>query len=451
MRDVLTDGATAGSGGAGTLEALTDRPVRQSICPLVLLRRRHCFCLSRMESAPAASSGAEDGEPQTTLIGTTKPLHRFIRGEPKSIGVVMLFLGLSQFLIGIPMKLDISENSTNSYCEFWLGILFISSGILFILSENNPSKKLVTASMAVGIVSIIGAVLAFFEFLVSTLKTQHFHIFYPDYDIDYYNLTNEDEPWRTYHVHQVEVVEAVLLFYCIAAIILLITMTAFAKAGLRSSKTQLQTLKCCIAAYLSRMESVPVSGSGADDETQTAVIATSKPLHRFIRGEPKSIGIVMLFLGGSQFLVGIPMKLDITESSAHYYTAFWLGIMFIISGILYILSDQNVSKKMVTASLGVTIISIIGSVVAFFFFLAAIFRSSDFDAHYYYVLDYYNSTAEDYTWRLYHVTQILCLESLLLIYCIVGGFILITMSAFARAGLRSSRTQAIVIMHNRRT
>uniref|UniRef100_A0A8C9RV61 Membrane-spanning 4-domains subfamily A member 15-like n=2 Tax=Scleropages formosus TaxID=113540 RepID=A0A8C9RV61_SCLFO len=199
------------------------------------------------------------------------------------------------------------------------------------------------------------------------------------------------------------------------------------------------------------MESVPYARSGTEDgEPRTTVIGLNKPLHRFIRGDPRSTGIVMLFLGGSQFLLGIPMKLDVLESAATYYTGFWLGIMFISSGILYILSDENTSKKLVTASLAVSIISIIGAFVAFVFFFVTSLRIHSFYSPYRFPIKS-NMTDEDYAWKSNHTDQILCLQVLFLIYCVVGMVILIVMSAFSRAGLRSSRTQAIVVMHNRPT
>uniref|UniRef100_A0A8C9VWE9 Membrane-spanning 4-domains subfamily A member 15-like n=1 Tax=Scleropages formosus TaxID=113540 RepID=A0A8C9VWE9_SCLFO len=191
-----------------------------------------------MEPVTDDSSRIEDIEPQATVTGTSKPLYRFFRGEPGSIGIVMLSLGTSQFLIGIPMKIDLLENSSQSYTQFWLGILFIATGILYILSAKSPSKKLVTASMAVSIVSIIATVLSFFEYLMSMWKMLRIDIYYPDYDIIYYNLTNEGDPWSAYHAEQLAAVEGVLLFYCFVGAVLLIVITAFARAGLRSVKTQ---------------------------------------------------------------------------------------------------------------------------------------------------------------------------------------------------------------------
>ncbi|XP_072565425.1 uncharacterized protein [Paramormyrops kingsleyae] len=103
----------------------------------------------------------------------------------------------------------------------------------------------------------------------------------------------------------------------------------------------------CWCPVMDRMDMLQVSATrreAAGDTTE--VVGFSKPLHRFMRVDPKSIGVVMLFLGGTQFITGIPMKRDITRNSTNIYSSFWLGILFSICGIIYIISEKRVSKKM---------------------------------------------------------------------------------------------------------
>nr|XP_023684897.1 uncharacterized protein LOC111852831 isoform X2 [Paramormyrops kingsleyae] len=140
------------------------------------------------------------------------------------------------------------------------------------------------------------------------------------------------------------------------------------------------------------MDTLPVftAGSEATGDT-TEVVGFSKPLHRLMRADPKSIGVAMMILGGSQLITGIPMMLDIMGNNA-VYGGLWLGTVFVICGILYFLSGSSPSKKL---------------------------------------------------------NQVSCMEGIWLLHCFVGGVILIVMTAFSRAALRSTKTQATVIMYNR--
>uniref|UniRef100_A0A4W5RGQ1 Si:ch1073-291c23.2 n=1 Tax=Hucho hucho TaxID=62062 RepID=A0A4W5RGQ1_9TELE len=179
-------------------------------------------------------------EPHTTTLGGSKPLHRFIRGEPKSIGIVMLFMGSSLFILAIPMRMDPLESSAENFTSFWLGILFIICGLLYVLTEKNTSKQLVTASLALSIISILGVTVAFFEFLKSILNMQfyRYHYYHSYYDD---NITDRvDVPWRKHHTGQLLHLEAVFMYQSLVGMVLLIMMTAFARAALRSSKTQVK-------------------------------------------------------------------------------------------------------------------------------------------------------------------------------------------------------------------
>ncbi|TSP25434.1 Nucleolar RNA helicase 2 [Bagarius yarrelli] len=120
----------------------------------------------------------------------------------------------------------------------------------------------------------------------------------------------------------------------------------------------------------------------------TKTTGGAKPLHRFLRGEPRTVGIVLLFLGLCLFLFGIPLKGDSMETSAESYSPFWLGTLYFICGVLYIQSERNTTKK---------------------------------------------------------IMQIYSLEAVFLFHSLVAGIILIAMSVFARLALRSSHTQRLCV------
>ncbi|XP_073728974.1 uncharacterized protein [Misgurnus anguillicaudatus] len=130
-------------------------------------------------------------EPITTVTGGNKPLHRFLRGEPKTIG-------------------------------------FITCGILYIMSENNPTKKIITASFAVSIVSAIGVLVAGIN---ASIDLQHSQWF------SEWNNT-ENGYYGSQHYFSVTVMERVFLFHTLIGGVLIVTMMFFARAALRSSRTR---------------------------------------------------------------------------------------------------------------------------------------------------------------------------------------------------------------------
>ncbi|XP_029283038.1 uncharacterized protein LOC115005367 isoform X3 [Cottoperca gobio] len=85
-------------------------------------------------SGPGGNNASVKG---TTVYGT-KPLHRFIKGQPKINGIMLLVLGssfISIFLAIVP------EYESITVGIFVLGILFVICGILYILTAHNPTKK----------------------------------------------------------------------------------------------------------------------------------------------------------------------------------------------------------------------------------------------------------------------------------------------------------------------
>uniref|UniRef100_A0A3B1KH31 Si:ch1073-291c23.2 n=1 Tax=Astyanax mexicanus TaxID=7994 RepID=A0A3B1KH31_ASTMX len=185
---------------------------------------------------------------------------------------------------------------------------------------------------------------------------------------------------------------------------------------------------------------LPVGGA----TTQTTT-GGNKPLHRFLRAEPKIVGIVMMFMGSCMFMFGVPLRKDgAGQSNADSYSSFWLGILYFICGLLYVLSEREPTKKIITASFALSILSVIGSAVAAIDFISAM----SFMLHFHYDdYEHHNNTMYlDATMK--HFMPMYSLEAVFLAHSLLGIVILITMSVFARMALRSSRTQAVVVMRN---
>ncbi|KAK6301518.1 hypothetical protein J4Q44_G00275710 [Coregonus suidteri] len=140
------------------------------------------------------------------------------------------------------MRLDTLTSSADTFTAFWLGILFIIPGLLYVLAENNPSKQLVTASLALSIISMLGVTVAFFEFLKGIVEMRHVYDYYDHYHYDN-NITESARvvvsvPWRKQHMYQLISLEAVFMYQSLVGMVLLIVMTTFARVALRSSMTQ---------------------------------------------------------------------------------------------------------------------------------------------------------------------------------------------------------------------
>ncbi|XP_008287102.1 uncharacterized protein LOC103362507 [Stegastes partitus] len=183
---------------------------------------------------------------------------------------------------------------------------------------------------------------------------------------------------------------------------------------------------------------------GTDGNVQGTTLGGSKPLHRFIKGQPKIIGTVLLVLGTSIFISTIALMAE----SMHYliWTAIppslLMGILFIICGILYILTEHNPTKKTVTISLALSIIAILVTAWSLLHTLPDI-------GHYHYRGSYYheeNVTDYELAWSSYYEAMGMSFEAILVFYSFAAAIIFIVMSALAGAALRSTKSQAIVVM-----
>ncbi|XP_037553449.1 uncharacterized protein si:ch1073-291c23.2 isoform X1 [Nematolebias whitei] len=140
-------------------------------------------------------------------------------------------------------------------------------------------------------------------------------------------------------------------------------------------------------------ELLPISEPHGNNEAHGEIpVGGSKPLHRFLKGQPKITGTIVLIMGASFVVVSAAI------TTGHWRGYMWavippsifLGVLFIVSGILYILTAHNLTKKTV---MGMTI------------------------------------------------------EVVVLVYIVVGTVIFIIMSVFAGVALRSTKTQAVVVVN----
>ncbi|XP_033972031.1 uncharacterized protein LOC117471272 isoform X1 [Trematomus bernacchii] len=169
---------------------------------------------------------------QSTTVGGSKPLHRFIKRQPKTVGIMVLVLGLSFFNVTIMTTPEYSRHTmwTAFPPGFMLGTLFVICGTMYIVTEHIPTKKTVTISLALSLVSILVACWTTLHIVPMMASTYHYR-HYQHID-DYY----------TYSISSFAVmelfVEIIFLFYSIAGAVTLIVMSCLAVSALRSTKTE---------------------------------------------------------------------------------------------------------------------------------------------------------------------------------------------------------------------
>ncbi|KAM7389704.1 hypothetical protein PAMP_023667 [Pampus punctatissimus] len=103
-------------------------------------------------------------------VMSSKPLHRFIQKEPKSLGIVIVICGCAELLMGFQLANESVTTSIGIYVPFWQGALFLICGNLSIYTEVHPSKKmellfgieglLMTYSLCVSVLLIFLCVIA---------------------------------------------------------------------------------------------------------------------------------------------------------------------------------------------------------------------------------------------------------------------------------------------------
>ncbi|XP_062243661.1 uncharacterized protein LOC133953645 [Platichthys flesus] len=189
-----------------------------------------------------------------------------------------------------------------------------------------------------------------------------------------------------------------------------------------------------------------VSGPGGNDVSlQGTTVGGSKPLHRFMKGQPKTIGVVVLVLGSSFFIISFAMAKELFNEPLWRIdpSGFIQAILFIICGIMYILAEHNPTKKTVTISFALSIVSILTTLWTDLHILPELIHRH-LNRHY--VFNDTRPDTEEGLWTSHYEAMGRSLEWIFLFYTFVSAIILIVMSTLAGAALRSTRSQAVVMM-----
>lgn len=184
-----------------------------------------------------------EGTVSTTVVGTTgkngnqevdqdtlmsnKPLHRFVQREPRVVAIAVVIFGCAELLMGFNLRGEETTTSYDIYAPLWQGALFVISGSLTIYTETHPSKKMVTVSLAMYIISILGI-------LVSAG-----HRIYCLLHLTLGRFWRWRDGWHTYRSEQLSVIEGILFTSSLFQFGLLVFLCVIARLALKSTRTQI--------------------------------------------------------------------------------------------------------------------------------------------------------------------------------------------------------------------
>ncbi|XP_030001907.1 uncharacterized protein LOC115427471 [Sphaeramia orbicularis] len=185
-------------------------------------------------STAKAKTTAEDGNQQISdkLLKSTKPLHRFVRNEPRSLGIVVLIFGCAEILMGFQLHMasERTRTSLQIYIPFWQGVLFVVCGNLSIYTGLHPSKKMMTVSLSMYVVSVLGI-------LVSCIFRIHCLSYFR-----FIRYWSHHEEWATMRMNLLYGIEGMLLTSSLCALVLLIFLIVVARMALKSTNENVQVI-----------------------------------------------------------------------------------------------------------------------------------------------------------------------------------------------------------------
>ncbi|KAM3613451.1 uncharacterized protein V6R79_026303 [Siganus canaliculatus] len=182
-----------------------------------------------------AKSTTQDGAPGNNVnqevLMSSKPLHRFVQNEPRSLGIVLVIFGMAEFVTMFYLSTGRDITSARIYIPFWQGLLFLICGSLSIYTEIQPSKKMVTVCLAMYVVSLLGIIVSF-GFRIHVLV-------YISHTMDY---TWDDGDLRTQTVLLADIllgIEGILFTSSLCAFGLLVFLSSVARLALKSTHSQI--------------------------------------------------------------------------------------------------------------------------------------------------------------------------------------------------------------------
>ncbi|XP_057706934.1 uncharacterized protein LOC130924404 [Corythoichthys intestinalis] len=178
------------------------------------------------------TNGHKENFDEAKVLMSSKPLHRFVQRDPQSLGVVIMICGFAEVMMGFILISETPENSNETlgnstylYIPFWQGALFLISGNLSIYTTAFPSKRMVTVSLAMYVVSIFGIMVSVGYRIVCVSTNRIFRT----------SVTS----WTYKRSVQILSIEIILCAYSVCIFVLLIFLSVVARLALKSTNTQI--------------------------------------------------------------------------------------------------------------------------------------------------------------------------------------------------------------------
>ncbi|KAJ8246978.1 hypothetical protein GJAV_G00257400 [Gymnothorax javanicus] len=148
-------------------------------------------------------------------------LGKFLKGEPKALGVVQIMIGVMGMLYGIVFA--IYPTSIGVYCGivFWGSLIHIAAGSLGVAAENKLNRCLVNGALVMNIFSAITAGVSIILFTLDLI-----------FRLDRYARYIREDHWSDHVLHVSETrvagMAGVMLVFSILEFIISICVSAFA-------------------------------------------------------------------------------------------------------------------------------------------------------------------------------------------------------------------------------
>ncbi|XP_028647356.2 membrane-spanning 4-domains subfamily A member 4A-like isoform X1 [Erpetoichthys calabaricus] len=212
-----------------------------------------------------------------------------------------------------------------------------------------------------------------------------------------------------------------------------------------SSSSVIQTHGMLVVTQIITPENGPGYVVPSAEITKGGFCQLPKMFHKFLKGEPKPLGIVQIMIGIVNFLFGIILCF-IVSLAAFTGIPFWTGLMYIISGSFCVAASKNSNSCLIKGALGTNIVSAIFSGIAIIIYSLDVtyFSYTRYRSH-----STNNENSENYECQLLKYLYLNAgngIKGILLVFAILEFCVTISLSAFGCKALCGNNIEPSVII-----
>ncbi|XP_073453207.1 membrane-spanning 4-domains subfamily A member 4A-like isoform X1 [Aquarana catesbeiana] len=125
-------------------------------------------------------------------VNQSTMFHQFLKGRPKTLGIILIIVGIVQIGMGIGHLFTKSYTAMYSGISFWGAIFNIVAGSLSVKAVSKPSKCLIQGSLGlsiiISIISVIGLILNIVDYFINyycyNYSSSSYYNYYYYYDYE---------------------------------------------------------------------------------------------------------------------------------------------------------------------------------------------------------------------------------------------------------------------------